>query len=104
MRIIDYLFQCPRRECKARGGRVHALAKIDPALCIHTYLILKAGLEIKTKVAARNVPHEVDRRQTVMHVSNMIKEHFPTATSDRSDFYKKFIEKLCKAREGFQIC
>ena len=81
------------------------MTKKDEPLCIHTYLILKAGLQTKTKTAS-DVTHEIDRHATVLHVSNMIKKHFPTATSDKSEFLKNnklFIERLCKAREGFQI-
>ena len=96
---LYFFFQCPRRDCKTRSGRVHNLTKVEEPLCLHTYLILKAGLETKAKdvvVAA----HEVNREATVLHVANMIKDHFPTATSDKSDFLKnnkKFIEKVCRA-------
>ena len=81
------------------------MTKKDSPLCIHTYLILKAGLVTKNKVKA-NVTHEFDRQATVLHVTNMIKKHFPTATAEKSEYLKnnkKFIDRICKVREGFQI-
>ena len=80
---------------------MHSLTKKEEPLCLHTYLIIKAGLETKAK-DVRVAAHEVNRDATVLHVANMIKEHFPTATSDRSDFLKnnkKFIDSVCKASD-----
>ena len=89
------------KACQAGGTRVHSLTKKSDRLCLHTYLIFKAGLESgkpKSPVAA---PHEIDRNATVLEVTRLIKEHFPTATSDCRQFLKKnkkFIENLCKVK------
>ena len=91
------------KACQAGGTRVHSLTKKSDPLCLHTYLIFKAGLESgkpKSPVAAL---HEIDRNATVLEVTRLIKEHFPTATSDCRQFLKKnkkFIESLCKVKNS----
>ena len=89
------------KACQAGGTRVHSLTKKSHSLCLHTYLIFKAGLESRAAKSTADAPHEIDRQATVLEVTRLIKEHFPTASSDCRQFLKnnkKFIEKLCKVK------
>lgn len=93
--------QCPEKRCQAGGTRVHSLTKKSERLCLHTYLIFKAGLEIENQSTPVISPHEIDRKATVEEVTKLIKENFPTATSDPRMFLEKnkqFIEGLCKVK------
>ena len=68
-------------------------------MCIHNYLIVKAGLESVAENTESPL-FEVDRRATVLEVIRLIKQNYPTATENARKFLKvnkEFIDSLCKA-------
>ena len=99
---LTFLFQCPEKVCRERSSsKAHSLTKQSEPLCLHTYLILKAGLknDQDTTVVSK---HEVDRNLTVKGVVQLIRSEFPTATSDGRTFLKankSFIQKLCQKKD-----
>ena len=77
------------------------MTKKDERLCIHTYLILKAGLTPEPDVPVI-VSYEVDRKLTIERVTKCITDNLPTATSDSRNFLemnKQFVEDLCKQKD-----
>jgi hypothetical protein len=81
---------------------VHSLTKKSERLCLHNYLILKAGLAKESNTDSVNTTHEVDRQSTVENVIKCITNNFPTATSDSTAFLKKnkmFVDDLCKLKD-----
>ena len=80
---------------------MHCLTKKNERLCIHTYLILKAGLSMEKSVDIK-MAHEVERLATVEAVIKCVIASFPSATSDCRKFLennKKFIDKLCLSKD-----
>ena len=99
--LHDFYFQCPEKKCQAGGSRVHSLTQKSNPLCLHTYLILKAGISEKNIEKSAQV-HEIDRECTVDLVTNSVLEHFPSATEDHTDFLKvnkQFLEQLFKMKD-----
>ena len=63
---------------------------------------MKAGLVSDKPADTVAQPHEVDRRATVQEVIKLVKQHFPTATENQSDFLKvnkNFIDNLCRVED-----
>ena len=96
-------FQCPEKKCQAGGSRVHSLTQKSHHFCLHTYLILKAGLPLgKIKKEAKTVNYEMDRKMTVELVIDLVMEHLPTATADHNTFLKvnkNFLDQLYKKKD-----
>ena len=68
-------------------------------MCLHTYLILKAGLPIDNIEKSTDANHDIDRKLTIELATDLIIKYFPTATleSEQSNLLivnKKFIENL----------
>ena len=81
---------------------MHSLTRKSEPLCMHAYLILKAGLESEKSEVTKVQIHEVDRKATVSEVIKLVQQHFPTATEDNSEFLKKnknFVDNLCKVKD-----
>ena len=90
------------KACHANKSKVHSLTRKSEPLCIHNYLIVKAGLRSEEPTKSDDPVHEVDRRATVCEVMKLIKQNFPTATENPTEFLKvnkEFIERLCKASD-----
>ena len=98
-KVTTVIFQCPEKKCNAGGSRVHSLTLKSNRLCLHAYLIIKAGLTQKNPKELVEPRREFDRGCTIDLVLDLIMEHLPTATEDKSDFLhanKNFIDQLCK--------
>lgn len=93
------IFQCPEKKCNAGGSRVHSLTLKSNRLCLHAYLIIKAGLTQENQKEVVEPRREFNRGSTIDLVLDLIMEYLPTATEDNSDFLhsnKNFVDQLCK--------
>ena len=96
------LFQCPLPECKGKGAKVHSLTQKMEPLCLHNYLLHKAGLLPENKTSEES-PREVNRIATINQVVKHIKEKLPSATSPmKSNFVREsnqFIDSLLNKKD-----
>ena len=93
------MFQCPEKKCQSGGSRVHSLTLKSNRLCLHSYIILKAGLAKEEQQEAATVKHEFNRGATIDIVLEFLMEHLPTATEDNEHFLnvnKNFVDQLFK--------
>ena len=96
--------QCQAKECQGRGSKVHTLTRKSQSLCIHTFLVFKAGLMPEENIDNVSEPsHEVNRRSTIDEVVKYVKLHLPTAMSEeRNNFIKiskKFMDNLLESED-----
>ena len=71
-------------------------------ICLHSFLVLAAGLNSENVKNQTNANHEFDRRTTVDLLVDLIIEHLPTATTDSSSFLKankNFMDQLLKKKD-----
>ena len=98
--ILSFL-QCTVKNCQGKGSKVHSLTKKSESLCIHTFLVLKAGLlnqNVSEALKCEKSTSEVNRAATIDEVVTSVSNCLPSATSqEKSDFIKQskdFIEKI----------
>ena len=71
-------------------------------ICLHSFLVIAAGLNSENVKSQTNANHEFDRQTTVDLLVDLIIENFPTATTDPSTFLKvnkNFVEQLFKKKD-----
>ena len=77
---------------------MHCLILEGEKLCIHSYLIIKANIEVEANKDSE-VNFEFDRDKTVDNVVKNVTDKFPSAMGDVATFLQKnkaFVDHLCK--------
>ena len=80
---------------------MRSLTNKSERLCVHNYLMTKAGLDKPKDLNPSTPNQEVNRYATVDDVIKNVKAHFPTASFDQSTFLQKnkqFVSELDKVK------